>query len=187
MPRPVDESKFRRFMMQGIMWVILGATVGAAALVNQTKQRALKVVLDPARKFDGFSIQLPRGWDNTDVSQDENEIVAVVDPAIGDELSVSSTGSRHINNFGRPIATVSIAGQTSKITLYTVPPSEDGPPLSRLGVTRDLDGGRVLVIALLSPNIARRGDLTPLDYEIEIMKKVAASVQLDEPATSPEP
>src|SRR5262245_8940303 len=41
MPRAPDPSRLRRVLMQSIMWIILGATIGLAALVDHKRYNAL--------------------------------------------------------------------------------------------------------------------------------------------------
>src|SRR2546430_130791 len=127
MPRPVEESRFRRFMMQGIMWLILGATVGLAALVNQAKQHSMKVVLDAPRELDGFSIRLPLGWEGAESPADNEGTITLKDPDAGNVLMVSAPSalSTFISSFGphsagREVGRVSIAGRERKVFLYNL-------------------------------------------------------------------
>src|SRR5689334_16676499 len=62
MARPQNYSPTRRFMMQGIMWIILGATVGLAALVSHHRRSAFEVKLAPPITYRGVTVQLPKGW-----------------------------------------------------------------------------------------------------------------------------
>src|SRR5690349_10544955 len=62
MARPQTNSPARRFMMQGIMWIILGATVGLAALVSHHRRSAFEVKLAPPITYRSVTVQLPKGW-----------------------------------------------------------------------------------------------------------------------------
>src|SRR2546421_5122303 len=62
MARPQTYPPSRRFMMQGIMWIILGATVGLAALVSHHRRSAFEVKLAPPITYRAVTVQLPKGW-----------------------------------------------------------------------------------------------------------------------------
>jgi hypothetical protein len=49
-------------MMQAIMWVILGATLAVAALVDSHKTRSLEVRLGDPIPLTNATIRVPRGW-----------------------------------------------------------------------------------------------------------------------------
>src|SRR6187397_1503616 len=88
MPRP-PESKLRRMMMQGIMWVILGATIGVAALVDRQKASKLEVKLaEPVKLDGGISIRLPAGWKEVDTPSGSETLIAVEDTAFDRAISV---------------------------------------------------------------------------------------------------
>ena len=55
MPRSPEDTAIRRAIKQTIMWVVLAATVGAAALVDRQAGK-----LGARVRFDGITLQLPR-------------------------------------------------------------------------------------------------------------------------------
>src|SRR5688572_22818923 len=54
--------RWRRYAMQAAMWVILGVTVGMAALVNHSRRQALRVELGPPITSGPFTVRLPAKW-----------------------------------------------------------------------------------------------------------------------------
>src|SRR5687768_1430839 len=63
MPRPSEYTPTRRYIMQGVMWLILGGTVALAAMVTQ-KQRLLHRVDLSSQSLSGgnVSVRLPAKW-----------------------------------------------------------------------------------------------------------------------------
>src|SRR4051812_13814448 len=55
-------APWRRYVMQAVMWVILGATVALAALVTNEARRASRVGLNDPRDYDDISVPLPSKW-----------------------------------------------------------------------------------------------------------------------------
>jgi hypothetical protein len=71
-------------MMQGIMWLIFGVTLGCAALIVHGQRRARQVVLS-ARPVvvQGLSVRLPNNWRARQNPQDKRIIAEVTEPAPG--------------------------------------------------------------------------------------------------------
>ena len=67
MPRPPEATPLRRILEQVIMWLVLAATVGAAAWVD-TELRELGAPIT----FDGITLQPPKRWNPTDEHDGEN-------------------------------------------------------------------------------------------------------------------
>src|SRR5437762_2000868 len=56
-------APWRRYVMQAVMWVILGATVALAALVTNEAHRKSRVQLNSEpQQFGDISIHLPSRW-----------------------------------------------------------------------------------------------------------------------------
>lgn len=58
--------------MQGVMWVILGVTVGMAALVNHSRRQALRVELSPPMESGNIVFQVPATWKLLQPSADQD-------------------------------------------------------------------------------------------------------------------
>src|SRR6185295_5702611 len=149
MPRP-PESKLRRFMMQGIMWLILGATIGVAALVDRQKSHKLEVKLgDPVKLEGGISIRLPAGWKEVDVPGGDDTLIAVEDTtfdrAISVQLDQLSISDLFVGR-GRGTLQEQIPIGDGSGTLSRRLDEEQG--VLRYMATRVLPGGRVLTITL---------------------------------------
>lgn len=180
MPRENESTPFRRVMSQTIMWLILGATVGAAALVNQSKQRAMSAPLGDPEQLRGITVRLPSHWENLD------------EEAEGDQLI------RHDPPFARYlVVTYRQLGITDMFRLATDPPEEgmafveeidfggqparlmqqrgSPEPVKELTVSRRLPQAREVSISLIVRDTGRRSDIS---REVELIKRVAASVEI---------
>ena len=186
MPRPINDTPFRRFMMQGIMWIILGGTVGLAALVNQHKQRLLHVELGPPTKLDGISIRLPQGWESFDAEGSSRAVVSLRDPEFDDELQVSLHQRTLFERFrsggasaGRGASSEQIPVGSGSGQLVRRGLSVQGQYVaSMLTVSSTLPDGRELSIELVCPTAGRTSRLA---REIELIKQIAASVRIETP------
>src|SRR5206468_10299959 len=85
MARPQTYSPARRFMMQGIMWIILGATVGLAALVSHHRRTSIDVKLGDAISYRGVTVQLPKGWEIVKTSDEQSAVVFTATEKTKDE------------------------------------------------------------------------------------------------------
>lgn len=57
------------------MWLILGATLGLAALVNHERRRSLRVDLGPPMTFSALTVRLPESWDVVSATESDPRIV----------------------------------------------------------------------------------------------------------------
>ncbi len=55
-------STRQRIVMQAVMWAVLGATVGMAAMLSRARNRAFEVTLAPPVAAAGMQVRLPQGW-----------------------------------------------------------------------------------------------------------------------------
>jgi hypothetical protein len=177
MPRP-PETRLRRFLMQSIMWVILGATIGVAALVDRQKSQKLEVKLgEPTKMEGGISIRLPRGWKEMDTPRGNETLIALEDTAFDrmisvqlDQLSISDL----FVNRGRGTLQEQIPIGDGSGTLSRRIFEEEG--ILRYMATRVLPRGRVLTIVLETS-----ATLSPqqLKGEKDLIKQIAASVKVE--------
>src|SRR5436305_844977 len=65
MANPWQYSRGRRIATQVVMWVILAAAIGLAALVSAHRRTALQVALGPAQTVKHVTIALPKDWEVT--------------------------------------------------------------------------------------------------------------------------
>jgi len=176
MPRP-PESKLRRMMMQGIMWVILGATIGVAALVDRQKASKLEVKLGEPVKLDGgISIRLPAGWKEVDTPSGSETLIAVEDTAFDRAISVQLE-QLSISDF--------LVGRGGSVP-EQIPMGDASGTLRRRVIeergmliyiaSRVLTRGRVLTIMLQTSSL-----LTPqqIKAEKDLIKQIAASVKVE--------
>jgi len=185
MPRP-PETKLRRFMMQTIMWVILGATIGVAALVDRQKASKLEVKLGEPTKLDGgISIRLPAGWKEIDVPGGSETLIAVEDTAFDRAISVQLEQlsiSDLLIGRGRGTLQEQIPFGDGSGTLSRRVYEEQG--ILRYMATRVLPRWRLLTItletsAMLSPQ--------QLKAEKDLIKQIAASVKVEPDSSGSKP
>jgi hypothetical protein len=178
MPVALPDTRFRRFMMQGIMWLILGATVGAAALVDRIKKDEMYVALAPM-VFDDFSVSLPKGWDSLDTANDPRVLTAVGDPNLGDEVHISRG---RMSIAGKVLERIPIGDATGNLRLV-ISPQDDGSTEVELIAARMMPSGPPLTITLIT-------DLPPsseaLQPEIDLIKRIAASVKIRSSEDNPQ-
>src|SRR5688500_12803671 len=81
MPRASQYSRLRRVVMQVTMFVVFAATLGLAAMVGNSRDRAASVALsDTAHDAGPLTIQLPRSWS---VHEERSGTQAVEPPRAG--------------------------------------------------------------------------------------------------------
>jgi hypothetical protein len=76
MARASQYSRGRRLMLQGTLVLVLGATLGLAAMLGQSRDRAMAIELSSKPHWAGkLAIRLPKGWA---LLQDTDEIPITV-------------------------------------------------------------------------------------------------------------
>lgn len=191
MPRPNETPRWRRVAMQGIMWVILAATVGVAALVNHEVRRTHGGELaQPVRVSDDLSIRLPLGWRVIDESDGYIEVQEGKDDA-GRTLSVRiGTGGSLFESFwalgggeeSRPVKAMDIpvGDQTGRLivrkkSLARIDLRLRGYYEIDTSVTAPIQpGNRKLTITLSEVG---RGQKSQIEGNIDLVKRIAGSVQ----------
>jgi len=183
MPRAAAESRFRRLMMQAIMWIVLAGTVGLAAVVNHARQQDLSPSLGQPRSFGLITLRLPDDWRISDSSQDPGVLLIAWDPVFDRQLIVSEHGIGLFDLLGLSTEPRSGAGRrTERIQVgddqgvlsiqHEVDEQQD---YYRLSAARGLRGGRVLLLTLIVPGqMQSRG----VESGRELLKRVAASVRI---------
>jgi hypothetical protein len=86
MPKPSDYTPARRYVMQGVMMLILGASVALAAAVASSARRANRVELSPesVTRRD-VTVRLPQGWEVRKDSKDPAVVVEAVEVATSED------------------------------------------------------------------------------------------------------
>lgn len=175
------------------MWMILGATVGLAALVDRHKASAIDARLgEPITLAEGIKIKLPANWDDGDTTDDEL-LASLVDPRFGRaiEVELKRIGLSDVFSFVSPARSGASyekikVGNADGHFRYIQRRSSRGP-YGELVASRVISAGQTLVITLTV-----FGDLNPAELKRErsLIERVAASVELPEsmnaaPATQP--
>jgi hypothetical protein len=179
MPRP-PETRFRRYLMQSIMWIVLLATVGLAAMVDRAKARAMYAALDDPVHFGNISMRLPSGWEPVD-DPDHSSLVHLSDDNHARHLWVTVRRPSLMKMFiPGPQARPSMRFTTEKIpmgdvegTLTIYPRVEDQFEL--LEAQRLLPSGGTLEIHMESLSINRR---SAHPANVDLIKRIAASVEI---------
>jgi hypothetical protein len=193
MPRPPDESRIRRFMMQIIMWVILGATIGLAALVDRHLGNRLDVRLGEPRELPGLTVRLPLGWETEDTSDDPQTLVYLFDrsnrramdvrverPGLSELLGLGGRSRRPTREL---ISQIPFGDGTGQLT-RRVGSLQSGSSYVELTASRGLARGGTLSISLTAPISSSQADL---GREIDLIKRVAASVTINSASEPDEP
>lgn len=170
--------------MQTIMWLILGATLAAAAWVDYAKQRRINPPLAAPVVLDGISIQLPQGWEPQNLADEPGAVSLLHDPHFDDELIISiwrrgltemlGINSDWRSHGGREMGRIDIGDQPSKL-FYQQEVVGDYSVMSRLVASRELPDGRILSIGLAVP---LPSSISELDRERNLIRRIAASVTI---------
>jgi hypothetical protein len=194
MPRAPDPSRLRRILMQSIMWIILGATIGLAALVDHKRYSALNADLGEPRQFKAFSIRLPAAWTAPEESLNSKSLIEVREPYFGDEGRIISVMLKQ-PSIGEAIAVLTGADDGGEVKreesvpmgdtegrlvvrriLKTHPLFEIKYPVTVITVSRMI-GDKMLIIEL-DPQ-GGRSSRKELDRDVDLMKRIAASVKVN--------
>jgi hypothetical protein len=178
-------------MMQGIMWIVLGATVGLAALVDHNRRQAREVELgEPTRFREGFSLRLPEDWDREDdeAPDDPSTMVALYDTMFRRALVVRLERLTLTDLFGWTTWSRGMAGAGPRQSLGEIPFGdtngvltsrrvrvEDGPSITEITAFRPFRS-TTLSITLIAPTYDRRKDVSS---EVELVKRIAASMKVE--------
>jgi len=199
MARNWQYPRWRRLLMQSSMWLILGGTVGLAALLDRHQHAELRVTLDHPIQVGSIRLLLPAHWmleftdagmltatDTTTYPPQRTLDVTVAPPAeaglIDDLLRKRNAGPAQTFPFGQ--------GEQTMGTLYawtqSIPIEDDGETgtLGNVLATAILRNGPEVTLRL-KHEAASSESLDPED-DIDLVKRIAATVQLD-PSDAPPP
>jgi hypothetical protein len=180
-PRPPEATPLRRILEQVVMWLVLAATVGAAAWVSTEVNE-----LGAPQAFDGITIQLPKRWLPTADHDGETfiELRERGEPTTARMLSVRRMSFSLRSLFrSAPARTEQVTladGVVAKVSVVVNPLEQarrrGGPSWKELEVLAvfTTPGGEPLLIAIeqLSAN-----DKSDANRNVELMKRVLATVR----------
>ena len=185
MPRPLDIPRWRRFAMQAIMWVILAATVGVAALIDR------RVELGTPEKLDGVELRLPKNWirevrtDSTiELTESDDELARRIRVKVGLPASLmDSLRALAGDDEYPPMRTmrIEIGSQPGTLVIRKHPvPGHRGFYLVQVSASSMIPpGDRKLTITLEEVSGGRQAET---DSDLSLVQRMAASVRFDEPA-----
>ncbi|MGB7159333.1 MAG: hypothetical protein WBD40_14790 [Tepidisphaeraceae bacterium] len=101
MARSWQYPRWRRYAMQATMWLILGATVGLAALVNHERRRSTRVELGSAVAEGWLVVRLPKTWERAPQDRDPRVVARAVEP---DEQGLGRTVTITRDRLTKPIS-----------------------------------------------------------------------------------
>ena len=196
-------------MMQGIMWIVLGATVGLAALVSHHRRTSIDVKLGDAISHRGVTVQLPKGWEIVKTADKQSAVVVTATEKKNDDdeeggARVLKITREPLGSYRSPIeyalSQLHPGGGASKIIQGQDYFPIDNSPGEVLYQVRDLaptslrdarQGGRRRVKTICAATVAPsgRGIAIAMDADgdidasdMELIKRIAATVKLaDEP------
>src|SRR5881227_1032133 len=91
MPNPWQYSRGRRIATQVVMWLILAATIGLAALVSAHRRTALQVALASPQTVKHVTIALPKDWEVTPNRNDLAPTFLTARPSDDDSVRIVVT------------------------------------------------------------------------------------------------
>ena len=104
MPRPPTDSPARRVLMQSIMWIILGATVGLAALVSYQRGSSGETRLVDPITYRGATVPLPKGWTITKTADELSPVLLTATEPKRDNNGDEDSGGRILRIVREPLA-----------------------------------------------------------------------------------
>jgi hypothetical protein len=195
MARNWQYPRWRRLLMQSSMWLILGGTVGLAALLDRHQHDELRVTLDNPLQCGSIRLQLPAHWmfeftENGMVTATESNTyppqrsleVTVAPPAepglIDQLLQKRDAGTAQPVTFG-PAGTS--MGHLYSWAVSIEEDSEQGT-LGQVIATGVLPSGPEVTLRL--KHLAMPGESLDSDEDIDLVRRIAATVKIapaDEP------
>lgn len=193
MARPNDYSRKRYIIMQSMMWVILAATVGVAALTSRYRATTInRIDLGEPMPLQTVEIRLPDGWRTVEIGEGEiRSLEPTRPPAPQRILSVTERNpndvgflERWMSSGGPPRAGARTPRRADRIVpmgpmdgvlaINRVPVDEEyGIDRVTYTITGTLESGNVVTISMAGYDTT--GQDNPRD--VAIMKGVAASVK----------
>jgi hypothetical protein len=199
------DSPTRRILMQSIMWVILGATVGLAALVSHVRRSALETRLSAPITYRGVSVQLPAKWSISKSQDPQSPVILTATEASGNDDANDDEGGRVVRIVRDPLTTRSapleyargrlnpgdqIPTREADITLAGAPGILLSAP--RMHVAKSLQdmiaprgADSALCAATIPPSgrplaveLDAPGEVRP--EQIDLIQRIAASIKLDD-------
>src|SRR5689334_8207318 len=100
MARSWHYPRWRRYLMQAVMWLIFAGTIALAAYVDHRKHAAQHVELAAASVHGGLSIALPKSWKIEQPTEDNPLVVlTATEPKADDEEN-----DEQVDEFGLPLS-----------------------------------------------------------------------------------
>lgn len=181
MARDDTPTPLRRLMMQSIMWLILGGTVGVAAVVSHYKRQSLVPPLSEPQQIEGIRVKLPTGWGDPDGESDERTLVRV-QPQFGDTLVIAVTDQPRSNpvvveaeSRSTRVKEIDLGGEPANLIIIRHP-LPGGHNVLELNVSRNVPRNRRVTLRLVVPGARTTAELAP---EIALIQRIAASVEVD--------
>jgi hypothetical protein len=198
MARNWQYPRWRRLLMQSAMWVILGGTVGLAALLDRHQHQEMRINLTAPMQVGGVRLRLPSHWmieysDAGMVTASESNAdpfmralqVTVAPPA---ELGLVDQLLRRQDPTAATQAVAFGSGAKSAGNLYVWEESvdQDGQsfPFVRVIATAVLSNGPEVTIRL--EHLARNAASMDVDDDIDLLRRIAGTVEVAPGGVVPE-
>jgi hypothetical protein len=189
MARSWQYPRWRRLLMQSAMWVILGGTVGLAALLDRHQHELSQVALAAPLQCSSIRLQLPANWiiecsdvgmmtaseSNVDIFTRVVEVTVAPPPETGlvDQLL------RRQNPAVAPlrIGFGTVPGKGGNLYAWQGQVEFDGHafPCTRIVATTNFASGPEVTLRLEHP--ARNMQSVDLEDDIELVKRIASTVE----------
>jgi hypothetical protein len=83
MARSWQYPRWRRILMQCVMWLVLAGAIASAALINHELRKRQRVALGAPQTLDRMRISLPGGWIKASDPEDQGVLVHLSEPGDG--------------------------------------------------------------------------------------------------------
>ena len=181
MPRPPEDTRFRRVLKQTIMWVVLAGTTAAAALLDAPSNQ-----LGAAVRYDGITLRLPKNLIPTS-EHDGEEVIELRErgghPAVVRTVTLRRVAFSLRSIFRAPPTRTEqftladgVAAKISVVSSHLGSDPETGESLKELEVLAVFTppGGEPLVIGIKQLTFSERSDAK---RNVSLLKQILETVR----------
>lgn len=192
MAKTSDYSRARYVAMQATLWLILGASVGVAALVSYVRKGVMdRIDLGPSLQLQTVSIRLPKDWRVRERSDGWEAIERVRSPWRR-QIAVSERDPREDSFLERLFGSAPARGQTPDVPMGPTTGAlsmeeveldeESGVSRVQLTLSGALSNGHIVSVVLIA--LDRAGQMEA--ENVALIKQVAQSLGKREEAPIPQ-
>jgi hypothetical protein len=189
MARNWQYPRWRRLLMQSAMWVILGGTVGLAALLDRHQRQETRINLTPPMQVGNVVLRLPANWipvysgaGMVTASEPNNDpfvraLQVTVAPPVGQGLVEQLLRRQDPTSAPQSVAFGGAAKTAGNLYVWEESVDQDGQsfPFVRVIATAVLAKGPEVTIRL--EHLSRNAQSMEVDDDIDLVRRVAGTVE----------